>query len=115
MDTNASHGGANTGPSPMEIVACALGGCTAMDVVAILNKKRKLLESLIVRVTGKRSNTAPSVFEEIELDYRLRGPELTDHDVQQAIELSIDKYCSVVSMLRPVVRIVPKWTIERSE
>lgn len=114
LDASKDDGGANTGPQPMEMVACALGGCTAMDVIAILQKKQKTVRSLNVQVTGNRRSEPPAVFEDVQLDYRISGPDLTEEDVRQAIELSLDKYCSVVDMLRPRVRITPKWTLERA-
>src|SRR3990172_3354580 len=78
LDTAAEDGGQNSGLRPMEAVLCALGGCTAMDVVAFLQKKRRTVEALTVRVTGKRREQPPRIFEELTLDYRVRGPDLTE-------------------------------------
>lgn len=114
LDTGAEDGGQNSGPRPMEAVLCALGGCTAMDVVVFLQKKRRTVEALTVRVTGKRRETPPRVFEELNLDYRVRGPDLTDADIRWAVELSISKYCSVLAMLGQTAKVVPRWTLEPS-
>ena len=112
MDALPKDGGKNSGPLPMEIVACALGGCTAMDVVAFLRKRRRTVEAFNVHITGKRRPEPPSVFEELILDYRLRGPDLTEVDVKWAVELSIQKYCSVLAMIGQTARVIPRWTIE---
>lgn len=113
IDTTEANGGANTGPGPMEMVACALGGCAGMDVISILQKKKKTVTSLNVQVTGNRHNEQPAVFDEVELDFRISGPDLSEEDIRQAVELSLEKYCSVAAMLRPHVRVIPKWTLER--
>lgn len=114
LDTAAEDGGQNSGPRPMEAVLCALGGCTAMDVVAFLQKKRRTVEALTVRVTGKRREQPPRTFEELTLDYRVRGPDLTEADIRWAVELSINKYCSVLAMLSQSARVIPRWTLEPS-
>lgn len=112
LDASIEDGGKNSGPRPMELVACALGGCTAMDVVAFLTKRRRTVESLNVRVTGKRATTEPAVFKEVIVEYRLRGPDLTEEDVRWAVELSINKYCSVLAMIGQTARIIPRWVLE---
>ncbi len=114
LDTAAEDGGQNSGPRPMEAVLCALGGCTAMDVVVFLQKKRRTVEALTVRVTGKRREQPPRTFEELTLDYRVRGPDLTEADIRWAVELSINKYCSVLAMLSQSARVIPRWTLEPS-
>ncbi|GAB4320263.1 MAG: OsmC family protein [Candidatus Zixiibacteriota bacterium] len=114
IDTTEENGGANSGPGPMEMVACALGGCAAMDVISILQKKRKTVTSLNVQVTGNRRSEQPAVFDEVVLDFRVSGPDVSEEDIGQAVELSLEKYCSVAAMLYPHVRINPKWTLEPS-
>lgn len=114
LDASPEDGGKNTGPRPMEMVACALGSCTGMDVVAFLRKKKRTVESLNVHVTGKRRRKPPSVFEEITLEYRVRGPDLTEADIEWAVELSMNKYCSVLAMIRKTARVVSRWVLEPS-
>jgi len=114
IDTSPAHGGKNSGPGPMELVACAIGGCAGMDVVEILSKKRQTVSSLNVRVLGKRRADPPSVFEEVRIDFRLRGADLSEDAVRSAIELSVEKYCSVLGMVSKTAKIVPEWTIERT-
>ncbi|HEX9759273.1 MAG TPA: OsmC family protein [Candidatus Acidoferrales bacterium] len=89
----------NTAPGPMEMLLCALGACTATDVVIILGKKRQKLESLELEISGERATDDPRVWVKIDIVFRLRGA-LDDKAVRQAIELSESKYCSVSAMLR---------------
>ncbi len=89
----------NTAPGPMELLLLALGACTATDVVIILEKKRQNLESLEVICSGERATEPPTVWNKLEILYRLRG-RLDDAAVRHAIQLSEDKYCSVAAMLR---------------
>jgi putative redox protein len=114
LDASPEDGGKNSGPRPMEMVACALGSCTGMDVVAFLRKKKRTVEALNVHITGKRRRDPPSVFEEVTLEYRVRGPDLTEADIKWAVELSISKYCSVLAMLTHSARVIPSWILEPS-
>lgn len=90
---------ANAAPGPMELLLMALGACTATDVVVILAKKRQKLESLEVVCSGERAPRPPQVWTKLEILFRLRG-RLEPSAVQQAIELSEGKYCSVSATLR---------------
>ncbi len=102
----------NTAPGPMELLLLGLGACTASDVVSILKKKRQKLESLEVEVGGDRAEESPRVWTRLELVYRLKG-ELDEKAVQDAIELSENKYCSVAAMLRKTAPIQYRYEIER--
>jgi putative redox protein len=94
----------NKAPGPMELVLMALGACTATDVVSILKKKRQKLDSLEVICSGERAAEPPSVWIKLEILYRLRGS-LEEAAVQQAIELSEQKYCSVSAMLQKTAKL----------
>lgn len=100
----------NTAPGPMEMLLAALGACTATDVVEILRKKRQPLAGLEVEVAGVRAEQPPRVWQRIELVYRLRGS-LEEKAVQDAIELSQKKYCSVSQMLGRVATISYRYEI----
>lgn len=89
----------NKAPTPMEMLLMALGACTAVDVVNILQKKRQKLESLEVLCSGERAPDPPKVWTRLEIVFRLRG-QLEEAAVKRAIELSEGKYCSVSAMLR---------------
>lgn len=94
-----ADGKSNKAPTPMELVLMALGACTAVDVVSILEKKRQKLESLEIVCSGERAKEPPTVWVKLEILYRLRG-QLDDAAVKHAIQLSEDKYCSVAAMLK---------------
>jgi putative redox protein len=100
----------NKAPSPMELLLMALGACTAIDVVIVLEKKRQKLESLEVICSGERAAEAPKVWTKLELLYRLRG-KLDEAAVKHAIELSEGKYCSVSAMLKKTATLTWKYEI----
>lgn len=99
----------NKAPGPMEMVLMALGGCTATDVVIILEKKRQRLQSLEVVCSGERAAEPPAVWVKLEVLFRLRGA-LDENAVKHAIELTKEKYCSVAAMLRKTAEI--SWRYE---
>jgi putative redox protein len=94
--------GGSEGASPMELLLLSLAGCMGIDVVLILQKSRVPLEALDVEVIGERADSEPRKYVAIELVYRLKGPE-AEHEskLQRAIDLSRDKYCSVLQSLHP--------------
>jgi putative redox protein len=87
------------GIDPMEAVLTALAACTGDDVLAILKKKRQQVTELKINVRGKRAENPPKVYTEIHVEYILKGAGLKEKDIQQAIRLSEEKYCSVGAML----------------
>lgn len=94
-----ADGKSNKAPGPMELLLLALGACTAVDVVLILEKKRQKLQALNVICSGHRAPDPPQVWTKFELLYQLRG-KVDDAAAKRAIELSEEKYCSVSSMLK---------------
>jgi putative redox protein len=95
FDADPAH---KQGPSPMEAVLMALCGCTSVDVVSILEKKRQPLTGLRVTATATQAETPPRVFTHIKLTYAVKG-KLSRKAVEDAVALSKDKYCSVSKML----------------
>ena len=93
------------GLSPSETLLIALASCSAVDVVEILEKKRKKLTLLEVTTTGERDPNPPWAYRKIHVKYRLGGQGLTDKAVTQAIDLSQEKYCSVAATVRGVAEI----------
>jgi putative redox protein len=87
------------GVKPMELLLLGLASCTGVDIVDILTKKRKHIERFEVSVRGTRADVYPKVYKEIEVIYRLWGEDLPARDVEQAIRLSEEKYCSAQAML----------------
>ncbi|NJD57884.1 MAG: osmotically inducible protein OsmC [Anaerolineales bacterium] len=90
----------NPGISPMELVLVGLAGCTGVDIVDILVKKRQPLRGLKVKVRGKKAEDFPKVYREIEVEYLIFGKDIDPKAVEHAIRLSEEKYCSVSAMLR---------------
>ncbi len=99
MDTAPEALGFGAGSSPMELLLMALGGCTAMDVLTILAKKRIKLDDFEVLLDADRADTHPRVLTAIRLIYRFYGEDLKRSDLEVAVQLSEEKYCSVSAML----------------
>lgn len=87
------------GVSPMEMLLMALAGCTGMDIVSILEKKRQIPVDMKVVVRAKRAADIPKVYTELEVEYQIWGEGIEPKAVEQAIALSEEKYCSVGLML----------------
>ena len=104
IDAEPQHGGQGAGPRPMELLLLALGGCTGMDVISILRKKRQDVTSLEVRVKGTRAAEQPRRYEEIEVEFVVWGRNISEAAVARSIELSHDKYCGVTATLNAPVR-----------
>ncbi len=99
IDGAAKIGGEGAGFRPMQTVLAALAGCASMDVVEILRKQRAGLQDLKIDVHGKRPDTTPSPFSAIHLHFTLVGP-VDDAKASRALELAVNKYCSVGEMLK---------------
>lgn len=114
MDTDPTHGGKGAGPTPMETVLIALAGCTGMDVVPLLHKMRAPLESLTISVSSHRAPDHPKVFTDIHLRYVATGRGLQREQVERAVRLSQEKYCSVSAMLRKAATITYEVILEET-
>ena len=101
FDADSSH---SQGPSPMQAVLMALCGCTSVDVVSILEKKRQPLLGLKVTAVATQADTPPRVFTHIKLTYTVSG-HLNRKAVEDAVSLSKNKYCSVSKMLEKAATI----------
>lgn len=101
------------GASPMELILMGLAGCTGIDVVMILEKKRQELTKFQISVRGKRAEDFPRVYTGIEINYELWGSDLDPKAVEQAIQLSEDKYCSASAMLSAVAKITSRYQIHK--
>jgi putative redox protein len=93
------------GPSPMDMLLIALAGCTGSDVVHVLQKKRLTLRALRIDVVGQRRPEDPRRYTAITLRYAVAAPGATEAAVRQAIDLSLEKYCSVTHSLAPDIAI----------
>jgi putative redox protein len=99
------------GISPMELILVGLAGCTGVDVVDILLKKRQPLQALKVKVRGKKAEDFPKIYTEIEVTYLVWGEGIDPTSVERAIQLSEEKYCSVSAMLRQSAQIRTSYQI----
>jgi len=107
--------GEGTGLSPSIMLLISLAGCTAMDVVSILRKKRQVVTGMEVNVIGLQPDTYPRPFQRIELEFTIRGKNINPAAVERAIELSENKYCVVGQTLKPTAEIVTSYRIEEDE
>jgi putative redox protein len=108
LETDSSRASAAT---PMELLLVALGGCTAVDVISILKKKREHVTDYRVEVRGERRDEHPRAYKRIEVRHVVRGRGISERSVASAIELSETKYCSVAATLRPGVELLTSYEI----
>jgi putative redox protein len=99
MDGAPEGGGRNLGPRPMETVLAGTAGCTAYDVVTILRKARQAVRECVIEVTAERAPQDPKVFTRIHLHFVITGSDVDAKQVERAIRLSAEKYCSASIML----------------
>ncbi len=113
MDGSPESGGRDIGVRPMEMLLLGLGGCTAFDVVHILEKSRETVTACDVSLEAERAPEDPKVFTHVKITYRLRGRDLKPAAVERAINLSAEKYCSASIMFGKTAKIEHSWTIEQ--
>jgi putative redox protein len=101
----------SSAPTPMELLLIALGSCTAVDVIGILEKKREHITDYKVEVRGERREVHQRSFKRMEVRHIVTGKNVSAKSVAQAIELSESKYCSVAATLRPTAEIVSSYEI----
>jgi len=105
VDGAPEAGGRNLGPRPMELVLAGTAACTAFDVVWILRKARQPISDCVVEAEAERAEGDPKVFTKIHLRYRIRGEGLDSVQVERAVKLSKEKYCSATLMLAKTAEI----------
>ena len=111
LDAEENVGGVGAGPQPHRLLLLAMAGCTAMDVLSILRKKRQQVSGLSVEVQGSRAEQHPRVYARFDLLYRVRGTNIDPQAVARAIELSTTRYCPVIGMLGKVAEVVTRYEI----
>ncbi|HSJ48862.1 MAG TPA: OsmC family protein [Gammaproteobacteria bacterium] len=99
MDGPPESGGRNLGPRPMEMLLLGMGGCTAFDVIMILKKARQPVTDCVVELSAERAEQAPKVFTRIHVHFVVTGQGLAEKQVERAVQLSAEKYCSASIML----------------
>lgn len=102
IDANESVGGKDTGPRPKALMLIALAGCTAMDVVSILNKMRMPYDDFDVNVEANKTEEHPVVYTDFKIVYRFRGSALDREKIEKAVSLSQDRYCGVSAMYKSI-------------
>lgn len=115
MDSDEGSGGTDLAARPMELMAMSLGGCTAMDVISILRKKRQHVTAFEVLVHGERTEEYPKVFTSFKIEYIVTGHAIDEAAVVRAIELSAERYCPVQAMIRQVAPLELNYKIIKSE
>ncbi len=111
LGTSPNVGGDDDGFRPLELLAIGLAGCTAMDVVSILRKKRQEIGNFEVKVHAERSDEHPKVFTHLSIEYVISGKDISREAVERAVELSANKYCPAQAMLKQVAPMEMKVTI----
>lgn len=112
MDAKAEYHGDGSGVRPLELVLYGLAGCTGMDVISILEKKRQKVTDFELEITGtQRTDAFPKIYERIEVTYVVTGIGLQEEAVARAIELSEEKYCSVKGMLGDQVTVTTSYRV----
>jgi putative redox protein len=107
LDANAGK----LAPSPLENTLISLGCCSSVDVVSILQKARQDISHCVVEITGTRVDTVPKLFSDIHLHFVITGKSVKEKQVERAVALSADKYCSVALMLSGNVTITHDFSI----
>lgn len=115
LDTDQAVGGDNNGIRPMELMAMSLAGCTAMDVISILMKKRQEVTAFEVRVHADRASEHPKVFTYAVIEYHVTGHQVDEAAVVRAIELSATRYCPAQGMLARIIPIDLRYKIYEEE
>lgn len=112
MDGAPEYGGKNLGPRPLEMLLLGLGGCTAFDVVMILQKGRQPIEDCQVEIEAERAEEHPKIFTKIHMRYLVKGRGLSAEAVNRAVELSVEKYCSATHIINKTAAMTHEVVIE---
>jgi len=111
MDADDVSGGHNKGFRPMELLLVGFGGCSGMDVISILRKKRQNVTGFEVNVKGERADSHPHVYKDIHIEFVVKGKGVDKVAVERALNLSLDKYCSVGATLGKTGKITHSYRI----
>ena len=99
MDGSTEYGGENRGARPMELILMGLGGCASFDIVTILKKARQDIVDVRCELSAQRADSIPAVFTKIHLHFVISGRKVKPNQVEKAVHLSAEKYCSASKML----------------
>jgi putative redox protein len=115
MDGSLEVGGRNLGIRPMEMLLVGMGGCSSIDVVTILKKSRQHITDCVAEITAERADEIPKVFTKIHVHFVVTGNNLNPVQVERAVNLSAEKYCSASIMLGKAAEITHDFEIVASE
>ena len=104
----------DTGPHPVQLLLIGLCGCTGMDVISILQKKRQSFSDLRVQATAERAEEHPKIYTKIHLEFVVTGKDVDPQAVERSIELSQTKYCPASAMLSEAAEITTSYRIEEA-
>jgi putative redox protein len=111
MDAPPSVGGNNTGSKPSELLPMAFGGCSGMDVISILRKKKQNVTRFEINVSGEMRKDYPQIYTSMHIEYIVAGKDISEDAVKRAIDLSLGKYCSVGATLGKAAEITHSYKI----
>ena len=115
VDASPEVGGRNLGPRPMELVLMGTGACTAIDVMLILRKSRQAVTGCVVELDSERAKDDPKVFTKIHFHFVVTGRGLAPAQVERAIALSRDKYCSATAMLAKTAAVTSDFEVRETD
>lgn len=111
MDGTPDVGGADTGMRPMELLLVSLGGCSGMDVISILKKKKENVNGLELNIKGEKAENYPKKYTSVNIEFIVKGRGVSEEAVKRAVELSMDKYCSVKATIEPTANVTWSYRI----
>jgi putative redox protein len=111
MDGDVSVGGRNTGTRPTELLLIGIGGCSGMDIASVLKKKKQDVRGLEINVKGEKAENYPKKFTDIDIEFVIKGRNISDDAVKKAVELSMERYCSVKATLEGSAKITWRYKI----
>ncbi len=112
MDTDKKYEGSEGAAKPMELFLMGLGGCSGMEILSILKKMRVAVADLKVNIQAAQSDEHPKVFTKMDIEYIFQGSELDAQKIEKAVQLSHEKYCPVIAMLKNEVQIKYKYQLK---
>ena len=102
------HGGEDKGPRPKPLILSAIGGCTGMEIVAILEKMRLKIEGLEIEVTGELNDEQPKIYKSVHIVFKVTSQNPEKQKIERAVHLATEKYCGVLAMVRHFAQVTSK-------
>ena len=106
METDPNFGGSNQGLNPKALMLSSIGGCTGLDVLALLKKMRVKLDDFNIVVKGELTNEHPKYYDKVSIDYYFTGTDLNEDKIKKTVSLSEERYCGVIKMFRTFAEVL---------